>query len=75
MATNQYSWLSFLKKVIDAIKYIILFFIGRNKERDKQEYIEFKKDNEKINDSYSKIDQEKEDKKKDDLDKRLNNLF
>jgi len=75
METNQYSWLSFLKKVIDAIKYIILFFIGRKKEEKKQEYNKFEKDNEKINDSYAKIDKEKEDKKKDDLDKRLKNLF
>lgn len=75
MGNNQYSWMSFIKKAIEAIKYIVLFFIGRKKEQDKQEYIDYKKDNDKINDSYNKIDEEKENKKKNDLDKRLNDLF
>ncbi len=71
----EYTWISLIKKVFSAIKYLISFFIGRKKEQDKMEYEEYKKDNAKIEEKYSKIDQEKENKKNDDLDKRLNNMF
>lgn len=68
MSSNQYSWWAF-------IKMIFAFFTGRNKEREKQKQDNFNKTTSSLNQQYSEIDKNKEDKKQDDLKNRLDNMF
>lgn len=74
MEENSYSWWTFIKKIGEFISFLFSFFCGRKKVQQQQQQERFKKTSDEIKEGYDKIDKEK-DTSKDDLDKRLKNLF
>jgi translation initiation factor IF-3 len=68
MSDPQYSWFTFIGKIIDLIKY---FFSTKAQKKEEEQ----KKSNEIIQTQYNEIDAQKEAKKNEDLEKRINNLF
>lgn len=68
MADTSYRWTSFLKKCWEFMIYVINFFRGK-----KQNQVD--KVNEDLRHDYNKIDQDKENKKQDEIKDRLNDMF
>lgn len=68
MSKKSKSWL-------DLIKYIISFILGRRKKSESQIKEEQQKVNAELKEKYDKVDKEKEKKKKQDVKKRLDNMF
>ena len=57
------------------IKYLIgLFFSGKKRERQKHKE-QFKNISEGLKEDYEEVDEKKESKKSEDVEKRLENLF
>jgi len=74
MPDSQYTWWTFIKKIGEFIAFIFSFFRGRKQEQQQRQREKFDKTSNDIKEGYNKIDKEK-DTPKDDLDKRLKNLF
>jgi len=66
------SWINFIRRLKEFIRYVLGFFGQRKKEKQKRKYQKI--DNE-VKKGYNKIDKKKEKKKKDPIEKRLDNLF
>ena len=75
MSDDQYSWFSFLKKIVDFFGYIFSFFSNKKKEEDKEQQDKFDKTNAELKANYEKLDKEAQKRKENDLNKRLNHLF
>lgn len=68
MSKKSQSWLDF-------IRYIISFFLGRKKQAEAERKEEQKQVNAEIEERFDEVDREKEKKKKQDVKKRLDNMF
>jgi len=66
------SWINFIKRLKEFIGYVLGFFRQRKEEKQKRRY---QKIGREIKKGYNKIDKKKEKKKKDPIEKRLDNLF
>jgi hypothetical protein len=64
----KYTWIEF-------IKYIFSFLSNRNKTKKSKRVVERKRINDRLDNGYDKIDKKKEEKKKSDVKKRLDNMF
>jgi len=73
MADNQYTLFELFKRFCGFIKYLLFFFIS--KKDDKKQDDKFNQTSIDLKTEYNKIDKEKEDKKNNDLDERLKNIF
>jgi len=65
---NNYSYLNFLKKCYEFLAWIFDFIRGRKKQNNDQA-------NTDLQEGYDKIDKDKESKKEDGVEDRLNNMF
>jgi len=65
---NDYGYFNFLKKCYEFIVWIFSFFRGRKEQEINQADIDLKE-------GYDKIDKEKESKKEDNIENRLNSMF
>ena len=72
---DQPTKLTLFKKLIEFIKYFLSFLRHRKEEQLRKEQEEKEKIKKQIEDGYAKIDKREENRKKDDLQKRLDNLF
>ena len=75
MSDPQYTWFSFVKKILEFLRFVISFFRGRKDIEAQKQKDKFDKTTSDIKSEYDKIEKEKQDKEKDELDKRLKNLF
>lgn len=75
MPDNQYSWLSFLKKIAEFFRYFISFLRAKKEDEIHRQKERFNRVVSETKTNYDNIDKEKEAQKQDDLDKRLKNLF
>ena len=66
MSENKYS-------VLELIRYIFSFFLHRREKGNEKK--RFKKIVSELNNEFQTIDDKKEDKKQEDIEKRLNNMF
>ena len=73
--SNSYSIGEIIGKIISAIKYIFGFFSNRKKKLDVKKIREYEGVLEDLDESYKKIDKKKNKKKKQNVEKRLNNMF
>lgn len=69
------SWLDFFRKLWEFIKYTLSFLKSRKQEQQQQAQEEKNKITDKIKKDYAKIDKKKEEVEKNDIQKRLDNLF
>jgi hypothetical protein len=75
MPVNQYSWLSFLKKIAEFFRYFISFLRAKKENESQKQKEKFDRVVSETKTNYDNIDKEKEAQKQDDIDKRLKNLF
>ena len=66
------SWINFIKRLKEFISYVLGFFRQRKEKKQKRRY---QKIGNEIKKGYNKIDKKKAKKKKDDVEKRLDNMF
>ena len=69
MANNNYTLWNLIKKVWDLLSFLVEFFTGRKQKKLIQ------KTTEELKNNYNNIDKQNEEKKKDDIQKRLNDMF
>jgi len=69
MANNNYTLWNLIKKVWDLLSFLVEFFTGR-----KQKKI-IEKTTDELKNNYNAVDKQNEEKKKDDIQKRLNDMF
>ena len=72
---NKPTWPLFIAKVIEFIRYLLSFFKRRKEEQQKIQQEKKDKAIRQVKNGYAEIDEDREKKKKDDIQKRLNNLF
>ncbi len=68
MSENKYTILEF-------IKYILSFFLHRREKAEVDRNKKLNKTVDELDGEFKKIDDKKEDKKQEDIEKRLNNMF
>jgi methionine salvage enolase-phosphatase E1 len=73
--SNQPTWLSFIGKLVEFVRYILFFFKSRKEQELQKEQEEKNKVKKQIEKGYREIDKRSEKKKQDDIQKRLDNLF
>jgi hypothetical protein len=69
MVNNNYTLWNLIKKVWDLLSFLVEFFTGR-----KQKKI-IEKTTDELKNNYNAVDKQNEEKKKDDIQKRLNDMF
>jgi hypothetical protein len=69
MADNNYTLWNLIKKIWDLLIFLVEFFSGRKRKQVIQ------KTTEELKNLYDAVDKQAEEKKKDDIEKRLNNMF
>lgn len=72
MSDNKYNWLSFIKKIFEFIRFIISFSKNKKELEAQKQKDRFNNVASDLKQKYDKIDNQPN---KDDLNKRLKNIF